>query len=210
MRHLRTNSKWLVGLLASLMLAAGCKTTQAPTGYLPDPREMKTHPYGGWADVYLKPMSEVKVPADSLPPPMQTDMFNPDIPYSGELLAVDRDTLYIKTSQGLAKLPRQYIHNVDLQGYDSGFSFYVGTTIIGVLTTVSHGWFLALSAPLWILFGTIAGSAQSNIPVYEYPDKNSWGELRLFARFPQGIPGEMTHNELDSLFEVKIDTTRIK
>ncbi len=196
--------------IASLLIGMGCKTTHAPDGYLKDPDQMDRNPNGGWADVYLHEIEKIDIPADSLPDAIRNDNkqeFKLENPYSGELIAVEPDTLFLNSEQQLIALPKSTVEEVDLQGYHSGYSTYVGSTILGVLSTISHGLFLVISAPLWILFGTGFASAQSRIPILEYPNKVTWNELHTYARFPQGIPEKLTSADLDSLLSSRTDRT---
>lgn len=198
MPHRTIDFSHIVILLITAGLLWSCKTTNAPQNYLPHPKDMATHGFGGWTDIYLKNPDDIETEVDSLPPFMQSKLFNPDQPLSGEMIAIEKDSLYVHSAQGLRVLPKNVIDNVDLQGYKSGFSLYTGTTLFGILSTITHGFYLILSTPLWLISGVIFGGSQAHVPILEYPDRESWGELRRFARFPQGLPEDMSRNQLKS------------
>ena len=69
-------------------------------------------------------------------------------------------------------------------------------TLLGTLSTGSHGFFLILSAPVWILTGTVAAVNQSRQPVLTYP-RQGWAGWRAYARFPQGLPPGLARAALD-------------
>jgi hypothetical protein len=58
---------------------------------------------------------------------------------------------------------------------------------LGTLSTISHGFFLVLSAPVWMIATAIAVSYESKHILLEYPDA-SLQDIAMWARFPQGIP----------------------
>ena len=63
------------------------------------------------------------------------------------------------------------------------------------LATIAHGWWLTLTAPLNLIV-TISVTASGD-NAFTYSDKNmTYDKLRMFARFPQGIP---PHIELESI-----------
>lgn len=59
--------------------------------------------------------------------------------------------------------------------------------LLGTLSTISHGFFLVLSAPAWIVSGSIAAGMESRHVINEYPE-DDWPVFAMWARFPQGMP----------------------
>jgi hypothetical protein len=59
--------------------------------------------------------------------------------------------------------------------------------MVGSVTTISHGFFLILTLPMWAGTGTIAsvGASESNNLIVPLEDVDA---LFQFARFPQGMP----------------------
>lgn len=73
------------------------------------------------------------------------------------------------------------------------FTTYKETRIVGLwaflgfLSTASHGYYAAASAPIWLFTGIYNASAESTSGVTD-SDFVVWDEIRKYARFPQGIP----------------------
>lgn len=109
---------------------------------------------------------------------------------SGELISVERSVIRVLRfgagAGALTWVATTDVKSADLYTYESegGLSAW---TLFGVLSTVSHGFFLVISAPVWILTGAIAGSVESRHVVLSYPE-HTWGEIAIWARFPQGLP----------------------
>jgi len=49
------------------------------------------------------------------------------------------------------------------------------------------GFLLIISAPLWILTGSLSVAGASREAIIEFP-RDSWREFGKFSRFPQGLP----------------------
>jgi hypothetical protein len=113
--------------------------------------------------------------------------------FFGELIAVDTTQLVIlsdsskikKSDERLIRLPAGDIRYFKIQ-YASPKQY--GWSIpVYMLASISHGWWLILSLPINALVTSlITGSATS---FYQYNQKDiSFEELKMFARFPQGMP----------------------
>jgi hypothetical protein len=151
------------------MQMAGCASSRAPGGWLPDPADRHSLTYGGWISVRLIDR-----------------VYGWDA--EGELIAVDNDSLYIWSDfYEFGAIPLNKIHEAQLTAYDIKASQLATWTLLGILTTPSHGFILIISAPAWLLLGAIPTAAQSYTPQIKYPSK-TWNEFRKFARFPQGLP----------------------
>ena len=81
--------------------------------------------------------------------------------------------------------------------YDSKSINMFGWTTAGIYSTISHGFRLLYSAPLWILTGSIASSSQSSKPIIKYPN-SPFDNFIPFSRFPQGLPDELNRDTLKS------------
>ncbi len=67
------------------------------------------------------------------------------------------------------------------------------------LTSFAHGFGMLLSLPVNLAVGvSIAVSASSSAYTIRYPSEISRENLSKFARFPQGIPTNITLNDLDN------------
>jgi len=58
---------------------------------------------------------------------------------------------------------------------------------MGALSTLSNGYLLVFTAPLWMIGGTIAAHSQYHAPIVKTPNEE-WERVRPYARFPQGLP----------------------
>jgi hypothetical protein len=58
---------------------------------------------------------------------------------------------------------------------------------LGTLSTITHGFFLVFTAPLWVVASALATGSETYHVVLSYP-KHSMAELAKWARFPQGLP----------------------
>jgi hypothetical protein len=107
----------------------------------------------------------------------------------GELLAINGLQLIILTEHKNIKksvvVPVSQINNFQLRyaqprHYGWAIPLFTGVTVL-------HGWFAALTAPI-NLVGTIIVTV-SGEDAFMYNQKQlSYTELKMFARFPQGIP----------------------
>jgi hypothetical protein len=114
--------------------------------------------------------------------------------YSGELLAVDQDSVWIMPAGRPAADARPFpierskiekIEIIDL--YPSSAGGLAAWTALGTLSTASHGFLAVLSVPLWLGVGipTTVAAAYANDMVAE-PEK--FHMLYQWARYPQGMP----------------------
>lgn len=107
---------------------------------------------------------------------------------SGELLAADATSVTIL--DGAGRVERADARNVDevvVELYASGGGGTALWTVVGSLSTVSHGFFLIFTLPIWVITGAATSgvaSAQSRLHV----PRNEIPLLYQFARFPQGLP----------------------
>lgn len=154
-------------LLRAILVAAvsflmsGCATTTAPSGWLSDPNQVSSDPYGGWVDIHCK---------------------NERI--MGELIAVTKDTLFVANDL-LHAVGSADILTARLAFYHP--SNLGGVVALGTISTLSHGFILILSAPLWLIVGSVTAYLRSDEPLIDYPEK-PLEKFVPFARFPQGLP----------------------
>ena len=152
-----------VFLLSALL---GCASNTAPHDFLMTPAEAREMAFGGW---------------------MELDLTSERV--EGELLAVTADSVWVMTAQGGRAIATTAVRTGKLTGYKGQQGMISGYTALGVVSTLSNGVALILTAPLWIIVGTTAASNESRAPQRIRPDAGrTWPELALFARFPQGMP----------------------
>jgi hypothetical protein len=162
-----------VVMACALAGAAACESNPAPRDWLPRPQETPTWTYGGWIALELKALGDdPKAPA-----PVR----------AGELLAVAPDSVWLMTDDGALAVARADVTLATLIGWDPETDKMVLWTTIGTVSTLSNGAFLLLTAPAWIIGGSLSTASQSRRPVVR-TDKADWSQLNLYARFPQGLP----------------------
>jgi len=168
-----------IGIIVVTPLLAGCVGTGAPSGWLSTASEAQKESKGAWIKIeYFSGASKRLI--------------------QGEFFAVNTETVYVGTAAGLRAISLSDIKKARLATYDSQYQKLSVWTLRGSLSTASHGWGLLLSAPVWIIGGSLAAAAQSRKPIESFPDSD-WNELKKFARFPQGLPEEFEHNVSKSI-----------
>jgi hypothetical protein len=156
--------------LAPLVLAVACAGNPAPSGFLPSPAEAVSDVYGGWIEAGVMRVGKE------------------DSTIAGELIAARADSVWIFPDGGhVTALATNAIRNGRLVRYHSDAGAVAGFTVVGILTTVSNGAFLIITAPLWIITGSVAASSESRAPQRDVPPLG-WADLAAYARFPQGLP----------------------
>ncbi len=148
-------------IFLSSLAVFSCAATHAPSRWLREAEQLQYDPYGGWIGV--------KTPANK--------MF-------GELIAVTEDSVFIADSVFHA-VPAKMIISARLASYQS--SGLEAFPLIGALSTISNGWYLIFTFPMWSIGGTIAVVYRSYEPILDYPQKDLL-QFRQFSRYPQGLP----------------------
>ena len=106
---------------------------------------------------------------------------------SGELLAAGGDFIWVLERNCLRQLEYQRVRWASVEYFTSLAPLVAGWDGLGALSTLSHGFFVIFSLPLWLGIGvpTAIGAAVSND--LEFKPKQ-FDRLYQFARFPQGMP----------------------
>jgi len=172
-----SNIRYEALIAACCLLLTGCVTTSAPRGWLPAAEEARREAFGGWAQVTYEGASGL----------MRTQV--------GELIAVAPDTLFILFGQNLYAIPRSLTLEAQVVGYDAGVKKMGAWFGLGQVSTLTHGFVLILTAPVWAVGGVLATVKQSRLPAVLYPGKD-WTALRVHARFPQGLPPSLDRSML--------------
>ena len=106
----------------------------------------------------------------------------------GELIAIDSNNIVLLQETNMNKCT--VFKTADIKKFKLRYaeSKHYGWTIpVYTLATISHGLFLIFTAPLNLIV-TIAVTVGGE-KAFIYTDKNTtFEELKMFARFPQGIP----------------------
>jgi len=162
------NRLYIIGSLCLLaVLKTGCATSIAPKRWLPNPSEAQSQAFGAWMTVEYGSEAGTKIS-------------------DGELIAVQENNVYLLTKDGIAVISTDKVQNAMFAIYKE--KKIVGLwAFLGTLSTISHGWYLILSAPTWAITGIVSAIGESKSGLNKYPDL-SWQEIKKYARFPQGIP----------------------
>jgi hypothetical protein len=111
---------------------------------------------------------------------------------SGELLAVEPEGFVLETGGQARLIPPQCVQWVQLARFEGDYGSTLAWGVLGTLSTLSHGAFLVLTGPVWLLSMGIAAGSQARAGVLTEPLANPTPEamerLRKWARFPQGLP----------------------
>ena len=164
-----TRLAWAGG--SAIVFLAACVSNPAPDGWLPPADVTATEAWGGWIVV------DTATGARSDPQEL-----------SGELIAVDRDSVFVMSDSTLVAVRRSRARQGTLFAYDAKWNRLAGWGVAGTFGALSNGWFFGLTGPIWIISSTVASANQSKAPRVEASDSSGWDGMRLYARFPQGLP----------------------
>jgi hypothetical protein len=188
-------------VLTAAVPCGGCAPgVRAPDGWLPRAEQAQRDPYGGWIAVIAG-----RGPGD-LPPAVPASplikkgkMFE----VSGELLAVDQDSLYVLTADAVVcAVSLAAITRAKATAYDPRVGPVRRWAALGTVSAVGQGAGMLLTLPLWLIVGLPAASAhgaKAHIVLRadggQFPRggkcRPDWAALRPYARFPQGPPPEL-------------------
>jgi len=166
----------LIVLVVASAATAGCYRSPAPEGWLPRPEGVPHQAFGSWIRLQDRPG-------------------RPSIVYEGELIAVDADSVHVLFDR-LVSLPRPSFCCVTVTAFRMDYSPLLAWGLLGTLSTLSHGFVLILSAPIWAITATSAAAAASYAPRVVSTDP---AVLRGYARFPQGIPPGLDRGTLRAM-----------
>jgi hypothetical protein len=155
-----------------------CALTRAPQGFLENPYNLQAEVFGGWIELDCFTGSHT----------------NPRMHLAGELLALSPDSLFM-VDEALHAIALSHIINARLESYLSNADAMAGLVILGMVSTLSNGFALIFTAPMWLIGGSISASSRSYEPILEYP-KHDWNRFSQFARYPQGLPDKINRKEI--------------
>jgi hypothetical protein len=152
--------------VALLLCTSACFHSTAPPGYLVTVNEAQATAFGGWAEVDLLDGRTVE----------------------GELIAATPDSIHVLGLHDWFALPTSALRRVTVTGYRVPLDAFWTAGALGGISTLSHGWFLILSAPMWAVVTSTAAASASRAPRVR---STNHLELRKYARFPQGLPPDV-------------------
>jgi hypothetical protein len=173
---MRTADPWLVLIAASLLGLSGCASNSHAV------QVSARAARGGWITV------EGNQPSNGNRRMMLAE---------GELIAVDESTIHVLTAGGLRSVRLEPGLRMRVVRYRSASSSLAWWAVAGGVSTLSHGGFLILTAPMWAIGGVIAATAESRAAIARDPVG-----ARSFARFPQGLPPGLDPKTLGMLLVV--------
>ena len=161
-------------LLIYSLIIAGCATSYAPDNWLPDTDDVPQNTHGGWIAVITQESTS------------QSD--KKWMEYSGEFIALDENNVYL-LYDSLYIIPKDIIVNSVIDLDQKNTAIYALWVALGSLSTISNGYYLAITFPLWLAAGipTAAGESYRDMHEEEYPSEIYWNDVNKFSRFPQGV-----------------------
>ena len=182
--------KYILIFVICIISLDGCNNDMVPASYRFRLKEIKNAITGCWIEVNMHTKT-IPVPETRL---------------SGELIAIQSDTIYILTTLQLCSIPSEKVEDAILYVYKNQAGVYSAATILLFIPNIiaaiakNEPYFLLLDAP-WVFYGTFIsfkeGFSDSNLLIY--PQKNKVSDFIKFARFPQGIPQGLDKSKLHLL-----------
>jgi hypothetical protein len=170
-----------VAVFGTLLLLEGCASYHAPDGWLPKREQVPSDPYGGW--IYLEMGTEL----ESI--------------VQGEFIGLADSCLYVLTSEGMVRAPFDRVSKADIRVHEVDAALFSTWGGLGTLSTLTHGFGLIFTAPLWIGMWIGTSNAEASAGLYSYREdalpsdilhqraaKSWFHRFARYSRFPQGIP----------------------
>jgi hypothetical protein len=106
----------------------------------------------------------------------------------GELIATDNGALYmlVNETHELRRFDRTPDLKVVLYNYSIEQELEAWR-VLGSLSTLSHGAWLVISLPIWLITTSATINGEMDRASTRYPEE-PWEVLGMWARFPQGLP----------------------
>ena len=202
-----------LALLAAVAVL-GCAVNPAPLGWRPNAAALQTRTLGGWIVVYERvreapapparavvaatwskageqpaptprPTERPAAPEPGCPPGVAAGSRNPLA--AGELLAVHETEIHVLTGTKVTTVAMECIGHATLSARADDSVLLGVWSLAGALSTLSHGWLLTASFPMWLSGGIATTAAESRSGLVRFPQQD-WSAFRAYARFPQGLP----------------------
>jgi hypothetical protein len=108
-------------------------------------------------------------------------------PIKGELLGLDELHAWVQGPYGVTAVHLGNVEKVSVEAHPSGAAAAGVWTGIGTASTLSHGFLLILTAPLWLAAGLTSTITMATGNDRESRDPAQFKRLAQYARFPQGM-----------------------
>jgi hypothetical protein len=197
-RGVAAQARWAALAACCAGLLCGCTTNPAPKGWLPRAEQAPQDRYGGWIVLELTGGTEGAETSSKQTSSVQsTSMRTAGARIAGELIAIGSDSvLVLPRSGGLVAVPNTRIAKGELWGYTPPSGVIAAWSVLGTLSTASNGGYLILTAPAWIVGGSLASSSASRASRLRWGESGEWVAARRFARFPAGLPEGLDRTRL--------------
>ncbi|MGH7636516.1 MAG: hypothetical protein ACREOK_02605, partial [Gemmatimonadaceae bacterium] len=111
-----------------------------------------------------------------------------DSTIGGEFLASERDSVWLLRQDGTVRAENvARVKKAQIWWYHSQTGKTGLITFLGSASTISNGFFLMFTMPIWIITGTIMAAQDSRVPRVD-PARAGWETARKYARYPTGLP----------------------
>jgi hypothetical protein len=148
-----------------LALALGCaQPNPTPPSWRRTVEQAQRSPFGAWTAVTLRDGRVM----------------------SGELLAAEERGVVLGAGLAANQIPRQCVSLVQVGAFDASTTPVIAAGIVGLLSTITNGFFLVFTAPVWATVFVYNAYAISGKGHFE--QVTALGNLAIWARFPQGLP----------------------
>lgn len=104
----------------------------------------------------------------------------------GELLAVSSEAIFVADGSGLVAVSSEVVREVRVELEARSGAAMGALTALGALSTLSHGFYLVFTLPIWL--GTGIPTSVNEGRAASASGAPTDPHLRDFARFPQGLP----------------------
>jgi len=115
--------------------------------------------------------------------------------HSGELIAIAPSGVWVLSGGQLIHTPLERVAELEVHPYEVETYAVVTWGLLGTVSTISHGFFLIISAPVWLVTTSVVAAVHSRT-AYEKYEGDNWPALAKWARFPQGLPPGLTATDL--------------
>jgi len=168
-------------LLVFIFSTFNCASVKAPKNWLSEPEKISEDVYGAWITLRLEDTPEGEYQF-----------------IGGEFLGYEESNVYILKLDGLSIIKVNDIKKAIIDLYQRETNTLTGWWVGMTLSTASHGWLLALTAPIWVISGIINSAIASHSGRYaqDFPDSGWFEKMNNFSRFPGGLPKEVDLNTL--------------
>ena len=159
-------TKVYLAIILLVIFAVGCTTPQ----YLPQSREVDVNQQGSY--IKITPIQGANV--------------------KGELLAVDTATLIVLADTNEQKIVK-FVPLIKVKDFTLRYARskkYWWTILAYTALCATHGFWAVITAPLNLIITTAISLTSANDFTYSMNDI-SYDQLRMFARFPGGIPSNI-------------------